>query len=141
MKLAILRHLKQTCKILVVIQQNPTGHPVEFEGVQQKFYRTSSRPDDLDHSLWDWVKSTQTFILKFYLLGNNFWISFASNPPKTRSFIFLLFKLFPTITKFCYVPNSQQINKLQSFRVYLEKSGLLSSGAAHSISISLAGIL
>ena len=32
MKLVILRHLKQTYKILVDVQQNPTGHSVEFSG-------------------------------------------------------------------------------------------------------------
>ena len=32
MKLAILRHLKQTYKILVDVQQNPTGRPVESRG-------------------------------------------------------------------------------------------------------------
>ena len=32
MKLAILRHLKQICKILVDVQQNPIGHPVESSG-------------------------------------------------------------------------------------------------------------
>ena len=41
-KLAILRHLKQTYKILVDVQQN-------LVDVQQEFYRTSSRPDDLGH--------------------------------------------------------------------------------------------
>ena len=32
MKLAILRHLKQTIIILVEVQQNPTGRPVESSG-------------------------------------------------------------------------------------------------------------
>ena len=51
MKLAILRHLKQSYKIPVDVQQN-------LEDVQWKFYRTSTRPDDLGHYL-----STNMFLV------------------------------------------------------------------------------
>ena len=39
---------------------------------------------------------------------NNFWVFLASNPPKIRPLIFLLFKLSPAITKFLYVLSTKQ---------------------------------